>query len=37
MVFVFAGNKDSHKILDGFDIRHDRPRDRTRDCGVSCP
>ena len=31
--FIFAGNKDSHKVSDGFEIRPDR----TMDCGVSCP
>ena len=29
----FEFNKNSHKILDGFEIL----QDRTRDCRVSCP
>ena len=33
-IFLFlAGNKDNHKVLDGFEIR----QDQTSDCGVSCP
>ena len=31
--FILAGNKDSHKISDEFEIRVDS----TIDCGVSCP
>ena len=31
--FIFAGNKDNHKISDGLEIRPDP----TTDCGVSCP
>ena len=32
MFFIFADNKDSHKVLDEFNIRPDL----TMDCGVSC-
>ena len=31
--FILAGNEDSHKISDVFEIRVDL----TMDCGVSCP
>ena len=31
--FIIAGNKDAHKISNGFEIQPDP----TLDCGVSCP
>ena len=31
--FILLGNKDSHVILNEFEIR----QDSTMDCGVSCP
>ena len=33
ILFIFAGNKDMHKISDEFEFRPDR----TTDYGVSCP
>ena len=30
--FILAGNKDSHKILDGFEIQQDRNRDYGQSC-----
>ena len=32
MFFIFADNKDNHKVLDAFEIQPDP----TMDCGVSC-
>ena len=33
IIFILAGNKDNHKVSDGFEIR----LDQTSDYGVSCP